>query len=466
MIILGTTGSALAEVLSAPPFSVRQALDQAHVPLEAVAIWVQPVDASAPTLAVNADVPMNPASVMKLVTAFAGFERLGPTYTWQTRISTSGTIRHGVLQGDLNIVGGGDPVLSYERIWKLLRRLRALGIDTIGGDIVLDASVLKLPHHDPDAFDGRGLRPYNSGPYGLLLHYNTLQLALFPGIDKNAGVTVASEPPLAGITIDNRLVTSGAACDVWYRDLEARLEPGPRLVLSGSLPASCGPRNWSAAPLPPEDFGKAMISGLWREIGGKLQGQVRTGTTPGIARTLLTDDSPPLAEVVHDMNKWSSNIIARQLLADLGSTDADRAQDMVAAGAAVAQAQLAAAGVQTAGLVIENGAGLSRSERVRADTLGQLLMAAWQRPWMAEFIAALPIAGEDGTARKRLTDSPARGRAHIKTGTINGVRAIAGYVLDHQGRRHVVVMLVNHAEAASSRAAQDALLEWVWAGSN
>ena len=446
------------------PSSVRQALDQARVPADAVGIWVQAVDSGTPALAINADQPMNPASVMKLVTAFTSLEHFGPSHTWQTRISSTGAVRNGVLQDDLYIVGGADPVLSYERAWKLLRRLRALGVDTITGDIVLDGSVLRLPAHDPDAFDGRGLRPYNSGPYGLLLHFNTLQLALFPGNGPNDAVTVASEPPLNGVVIDNRLQTSGASCGVWYRDLEARIEPGPRLILSGSLPASCGPRNWSAAPLPPEDFSTATIAGLWKEVGGQLQGQVRTGSAPREARTQLVDDSAPLAEIVRDMNKWSSNVIARQLLANLGSTNADGAPDMVAAGAQVATAQLAAAGVQTAGLVIENGAGLSRIERVRADTLGQLLIAAWQRPWMAEFIAALPIAGEDGTARKRLVGSPARGQAHIKTGTINGVRAIAGYVLDHDGRRHVVVMLVNHAEAASTRAAQDALLEWVWAG--
>ncbi|MCK9259939.1 MAG: D-alanyl-D-alanine carboxypeptidase/D-alanyl-D-alanine-endopeptidase [Azoarcus sp.] len=461
LLVAGFAHAAGAEAL---PASVRQALDQARVPVDAVGIWVQPVDAATPTLAINADQPMNPASVMKLVTAFTSLEYFGPSHTWQTRISSTGPVHNGVLQGNLYIVGGGDPVLAYERVWKLFRRLRALGVDTITGDIVLDGSVLRLPSHDPDAFDGRGLRPYNSGPYGLLLHFNTLQLALFPGTGPNDTVTVASEPPLSGIVIDNRLQTSGASCGVWYRDLEARLEPGPRLVLSGSLPASCGPRNWSAAPLPPEDFSVAMIAGLWKEVGGQLQGQVRSGPAPGEARTQLLDDSPALAEIVRDMNKWSSNVIARQLLANLGSSNADGAPDMVAAGAQVATAQLAAAGVQTSGLVIENGAGLSRIERVRADTLGQLLIAAWQRPWMAEFIAALPIAGEDGTARKRLIGSPARGQAHIKTGTINGVRAIAGYVLDHDGRRHVVVMLVNHAEAAGSRAAQDALLEWVWAG--
>ena len=110
------------------------------------------------------------------------------------------------------------------------------------------------------------------------------------------------------------------------------------------------------------------------------------------------------------------------------------------------------------------GSGLSRNERIRADSLGALLLAVWQRPWMPEFIAALPVAGLDGTARRRLGDSPARGQAHIKTGTLNGVRAMAGYLLDRKGQRHVVVMMVNHPDAAASAAAQDALLEWLWSG--
>jgi D-alanyl-D-alanine carboxypeptidase/D-alanyl-D-alanine-endopeptidase (penicillin-binding protein 4) len=327
--------------------------------------------------------------------------------------------------------------------------------------------VLRLPAHDPDAFDGRGLRPYNSGPYGLLMHYNTLQLALFPGHQANEAVTVVAEPALAGVLIDNRLHTSNAACDVWYRDLEATLEPGRRLVLSGSLPAACGPRTWSAAPLPPEEFGTALVATLWSELGGHLDGQVRNGIMPVGTRTLLTHDSPPLADIIRDMNKWSSNVIARQLLASLAATHpslAPETSDMVAEGARIALESLARVGLDTRALLIENGSGLSRIERVSADMLGHLLLLAWQRPWMPEYISALPIAGVDGTARRRLRDSAANGRAHIKTGSLNGVRAIAGYVLDRNGRRHAVVMMVNHAEAAASAAAQDALLEWVWAG--
>jgi len=448
------------------PPAVGQALARAGIPLADTAIWVQAVDADAPTLALNAGRPMNPASVMKLVTAFAALERLGPAHTWTTRIGAGGAIDRGVLHGNLYLTGGADPVLSYERLWKLLRRVRALGIDTIAGDIVLDGSALRLPAHDPFAFDGRGLRPYNSGPHGMLLHFNTLQLFLQPGTAAGAPVGMTSSPPIQGLAIDNRIVTEAGPCGVWHSRLDAALEvgaDGPRLVLLGGLPASCGPRAWAAAPLPPEAFAAAVVAALWSEVGGRLTGTVVHGTTPPAVTALVSDASPALAEVVREMNKWSSNVIARQLLASLGATDA-AALDMVAAGAMVATAQLAAAGIDTSGLVIENGSGLSRIERIRADSLGRLLLAAWQRPYMPEFIAALPMAGIDGTAQRRLSASPARGHAHIKTGTINEVRAMAGYVLDRHGRRHAVVMMVNHAKAADSQAAQDALLEWVWAG--
>ncbi|NMG74280.1 D-alanyl-D-alanine carboxypeptidase/D-alanyl-D-alanine endopeptidase [Aromatoleum diolicum] len=448
------------------PVAVRQALDAAHIPVADVSVWVQAVDSDAPQLQLNAGRPMNPASVMKLVTAFAALDRLGPAYTWSTRLATTGRVADGVLDGSLYLTGGADPMLSYERLWKLLRQVRTLGVTTIRGDIVLDGSALQLPPHDPAAFDGRALRPYNSGAYGLLMHFNTLQLRLLPASEAGQRVGLAASPALSGLEIDNRITTAAGACGVWYGNLDATLEAGPRgprLVLFGSLPASCGQRDWATAPLSPEQFGRALVASLWADVGGRVEGAVRSGTTPPDAAALLTETSPPLADVVREMNKWSSNVIARQLLASLGSS-VPGGLDMVAGGAEVARAQLDAAGITTAGLVIENGSGLSRIERVSARTLGEILIAAWRRPFMPEFMAALPIAGQDGTARGRLYDSPARGYAHVKTGSINGVRAFAGYVLDRHGRRHAVVMLVNHVEAGSSQAAQDALMEWVWAG--
>lgn len=459
LVAVATASGAWAGGL--PPM-VGAALSQAGIPISSVGIWVQAVDDGTATLSVNADMAMNPASVMKLVTAFVALERFGPAHTWETRIASRGEIHNGILDGDLQIIGSGDPFLGLERLWRLFRQVFALGIREVRGDIVLDASVLRLPPHDPASFDGKGLRPYNSGPHGLLLHFNTLNLTLLPG-EAGAGVDVIPSPPLAGLVIDNRITAAPGGCGVWYEKLDARLERRDRaqsLVLLGSMPSSCGRRDWSAAPLPPDAFAAALIEGLWAEIGGKLGGQVRYARALD-GKPLLTDTSIALADIVREMNKWSSNVIARQLIANLGADDRG-SLDMVASGIAVAKALLESVDIDTTGLVIENGSGLSRIERIRVDSLGKLLAIAWQRPFMPEFIAAMPIAGLDGTARRRLADSPARGQAHIKTGTINGVRAIAGYVLDRNNRRHVVVMIVNHPEAAASRAAQDALLEWVW----
>lgn len=464
VLLFAAFHSVLAQAVELPP-TVRQALDAARVPSTDVAIWVQPVDATKPTLQLNATRPMNPASVMKVVTAFVALEKLGPAHAWTTRIAMQGALRDGTLDGDLYITGSADPMLTNERLWKLMRQLRALGIDKVRGDIVLDGSALRLPPHDPGAFDGKPLRPYNSGASGILMHFNTLQLRLVPADAPGGTVAVAASPPLKGLALDNRLTTAPGPCGVWYGNLDAALEAGPqgpRLVLSGSMPTSCGQRDWAAAPLAPEQYGTALVAGLWQEAGGQLDGTVRAGSAPGDARTLLTDTSPTLAEVVREMNKWSSNVIARQLLANLGMATPG-ATDMVAGGAQAAREQLAADTIPIAGLAIENGSGLSRIERVTAQTLGEILLTAWRRPFMPEFIAALPIAGADGTARGRLYESPARGHAHIKTGSINGVKSFAGYVLDRDGRRHAVVMMVNHPDAAATQAAQDALLEWVWA---
>lgn len=464
LLLCSSFGSALATSLPAP---VVTALAQARISHDAVAIWVQPVDGTPPTLQFNAGTPFNPASVMKLVTAFASFEHFGPAYSWQTRLASTQPIEtSGDLNGDLYLIGSGDPLLDHPRLLTLLRRLRALGLQRVNGDLVLDASVLQLPAHDPAAFDGRGLRPYNSGPHGLLLNFNSLLFQLHPGRPQQA-VQAIAEPALTGLSVHNQIRSVAGPCQVWHRDLDARFDGiGNQLILSGSMPASCGARTWSAAPLPPPAYAEALVRSLWQELGGSVTGQVRHGKAPAQVKTLLSHDSPPLAEIVREMNKWSSNLIARQLIADLAVDGKPGSGDMVSTGVERAHALLTAAAIDTRGLVIENGAGLSRIARIRADSLGQLLIRAWQRPWMPEFIAALPIAGVDGTARRHLDRSPARGQAHLKTGTINGVRAIGGYVLDRHGRRQVVVMMINHPQAQDGGAALDALLEWVWAGAD
>jgi len=457
--LLASPLTALAEPWPAP---LDASLARAGIPRGAVAVLVQDVEVTPPVLAQRTQEPMNPASVMKLVTSFAALDRLGPAFAWKTRFVSRGDIRQHALHGDLHIVGGGDPRLSRERLWLALRDLRAQGVRRIDGDVVADRSLFRLPPHDPGLFDQRPLRPYNAGADALTVDYGAIRLRVQP---TPAGAGVSSEPLPVGLAIDNRLRRSPAAgCgDPTAQLVASRTETpaGVRLVLEGALPQGCTEAfDWNLAPLPPDRLFEGMFRAIWKELGGEIGGHFREGKAPPDARLLVETVSPTLPEVLRDMNKWSNNVIARGLLATLGA-QAEPDEDSIVAGARAAQRSLASNGVPTVGLVIENGAGLSRSERVTAATLGQMLQSAWRSRTMPELIASLPVAGVDGTARKRLAGSPAAGSAHVKTGTLDGVRSLAGYVLANSGRRYVVVLLVNHPNAGAAREVQDALLEWV-----
>ena len=202
---------------------------------------------------------------------------------------------------------------------------------------------------------------------------------------------------------------------------------------------------------------------LWEELGGTLRGGVRDGAAPSAARLLYTNESPALAEVVRDMNKFSNNVMARQLFLTLSAevtqqpARADRSTQVV-------QGWLTRKGLESPELVMENGSGLSRAERISAANMGRLLLAAYESPVMPEFIASMPLVAYDGTMKRRLKHESVAGQAHVKTGSLSDVRSLAGYVLDARGRRFAVVFIVNHPNAGATQGAQDALLNWVYAG--
>lgn len=449
--------------VAALPASVQAALQKAQLSPANVAIYTRAVGSTQPTIALNSDTPMNPASVMKIFTAFAALDAFGPAATWDTIARSDGELRDDGLHGNLYLQGSGDPLLDLKRLTVFFNRLHQLGIERIHGDIVLDNGALALPAHDPGAFDGRPLRPYNSGPDGLLVHFNTLGLLLIPGARANDPVTALPEPALAAPKLDNQIRTGAGGCGTWYGQLTAKLE-GDTLHLGGKLPAACGQRLWGLAPLSPSRYAAEAVRTLWSQTGGRLSGQVRHGDTPMNARRLLTETSPSLTEILREMNKWSSNLIARQLFALVGQQANPESTDAVASARDAMRAILARHGVDTRGFVIDNGAGLSRRARASARTIGETLFAAWRSPWMPEFTASLPIAGEDGTARRLTKNSSAQGHAHLKTGTIDNVRAMAGFVLDRHGQRHILVFLANAPNAHAALPVQNALIEWLHQG--
>lgn len=444
---------------TALPKPVRAALKEAGIPLSAVSVVVQQTGSRTPLVSVNAKQSMNPASAMKLLTTYAGLELLGPAYAWKTEAWLGGELKDGVLHGNLVLKGYGDPRLTLEQLWLWLRELRARGLREIRGDLVLDRSFFDLPPHDPAAFDNDPVRAYNVGPDALLLNFNTLRLRYLPD---GSGMKIISEPALDGITLDNRLAPQPApGCDNWDDTILVQPE-GDSVVLQGGYPGECGEREHRLSVIPHTRYVEALFRTLWQELGGTLQGKARDGNAGTGAQLFSTHYSAPLAEVIRDINKFSNNVMARQLFLTLGTASAAEGEPAnLEHSTRAVQDWLSGKRLNFPELVLENGAGLSRNERISALHLAQLLQSAAQSPLSAELAASLPILGVDGSVKKRLKESPSAGHAHLKTGTLEGVKTIAGYVRSHTGREWIVVFLINHPNAKFGQSAQDTLIEWV-----
>ncbi len=455
--------SACASLRPAPPAlpaELTQALQQAGIDGQSVALVVRPVAGeSALVIEHQAGQPFAPASLMKLVTSQAALELLGPGHLWQTRVHATGQLEEGRLTGDLIIEGGGDPRLAHEDLARTLRALRQMGLREIGGDLVIDRSLFQVAAADPGAFDGQPDRAYNAQPDALLLDAKALNLTLRPDGER---VLALSEPPLDGFAIRPPALSNGS-CGKLREQLQPALS-AQGMQFGGSYPDGCGETKlaFHLHTLDHVQFFGAVFRALWREQGGSLTGQVRERRVPDGSRQLLAWPSRPLAQVLVDINKQSNNAMARNLMLSLVAERGGKA----ATPAAAAERMLAwmvASGIPAQGAVIENGSGLSRAERLSAATLAAVLQRGWQQPTMPELLASLPVAGVDGTMVKRNGDSPVRGHAHIKTGSLAGVAGIAGYVSAKSGRRVTVVCLINHPNAYSARSAFETLLDWIYA---
>lgn len=452
------------------PAPVEQALQRAGIPTSAVGVYAHEIGALQPLLAVNAEVAMNPASVMKLVTTFAGLELLGPAYNWQTVIYANGELEAGVLTGDLVIKGYGDPKLDLENFWSLVYRLRQTGLQKITGDLVLDHSHYDIPREDPGAFDGQPYRTYNILPEALLINYRTTTLHLTPQPSSNS-VRVVVDPASDSLFLRNNLKLTRNRCGDWRHLLDAdiHLDHSSSQVivkLNGNYSLHCDKKSYPLGLHDSSMYTFDLFKRFWEQQGGEFHGNVVVDDeAPSGLLPLKVYESPPLAEIIRGINKYSNNIAARQLYLTLGTASATSRNPppaTLAKSELVIKQWLASRQLNFPELVIENGSGLSRKERISANHMGKLLLAAFQSPVMPEFIASMPIAAVDGTMRDRLTGTAVSGLAHMKTGALKNVRALAGYMLDQSGRRIAVVFFVNHDKAAAARVAMDKLVQWLY----
>lgn len=451
------TGVAFSQAL---PETVVASLERANLPPSSIGIDVREVGSGSPWISWQPHVPLNPASTMKLVTTQAALDVLGPGYTWKTQAYATGARKGDVLYGDLIIKGSGDPKLVLENFWLFLRQIRIRGIREIRGDVLLDRSAFESSSFDAALFDGEPLRSYNAGPDALLLNYKAITYRFVPDPD-NGRVRIMMDPPLAGHAVTAPKLVSGD-CGNWQKQLAAEFEV-TGTHFRGNYALACGERAWHVHPyhMTNNQFFGGVFRQVWQDLGGVFKGEVRDGVVTTEAYLVAEWRSAPLAEVVRDVNKYSNNVMARQMLLTM-AFEATRSPATPQLGAAVVQASLQRRGIQASELVIDNGSGLSRNARISADSLGRMLVSGFRSATMPEFIASMPVVGYDGTMKRRLTDAGVARSAHIKTGLLADVRAIAGYVLAASGRRYSVVFLINHSQAPAGWEAQDALLQWIY----
>ncbi len=469
--LLAAWTAALIPVLIAPPAlaqetlppAVVQALQAAGLPAAALAAAALPLGHDAPAWRWRADEPMQPASTMKLVTSVVALDRLGPDHRGHTELLSAAPLRRGVLRGDLVLKGGADPDLGVPQFWALLVDLRQQGVREIRGDLRLDRTRFRPARTDLGlpAFDESPEFAYNVIPDALLLAGDLLPLEL--RADRR-GVHASTVPPLPGLSITSRMGLSDLPCEDWDEDWQpasVRKRAGrTRIELHGAFPRGCTERT-RLQLIDRDELAERLFRTLWQGLGGRWTGRAREAAAPAGARVLAVHEARPWGEVLRSMNKRSDNALARLLFLELGV--AGMAEDPGATTAALAAREvrrwLAEHGIDDAGMVLDNGSGLSRSERITPWQMASLLAAAYAGPHAPDLMMSLPVAGVDGTLRRRLKDSPAAGWARLKTGTLRNVVALAGYLRDAQGRPWAVAMMVNHDDIKGARPVLDALVD-------
>ena len=444
------------------PAPVTQAIAAQRLPPSAVSFAIVDPDSGGLLSSQNPDRPRSPASTIKVVTTSVALDLLGPAYTWHTRASIRGTLDAGVLEGDLILQGGGDPYMTLERWWSFAHALRAKGLKTIRGDIVIDDTAFSLPAEDPGEFDGRPNRPYNLQPDALMVNFQSIEFRVVPDADAQRVDVVASPAPL-NLQIDNqvRLAAGRCAGRAARVDFKVASAHWDRVVFSGALSAHCAERSITRVLLQPTTYAFGTFAELWRELGGEILGKLRVEAAPADAQPLLSFDSLTLGEIVRLTNKYSSNLMARHLLLTIGEERYGGPATLEKGAAAVAQWSRDH-GLDNLSMRIDNGSGLSRTTQISALQMAQILSVAHRSPYAPEFLASLPLAGIDGTLRSRMKMSPG-GAVRLKTGHLDGVSGVAGYVTAGSGKTYVLVSLINHprADIGAGEPVHAALVSWM-----
>jgi D-alanyl-D-alanine carboxypeptidase/D-alanyl-D-alanine-endopeptidase (penicillin-binding protein 4) len=466
LLLIAITGiSDAAPGVSTLPQAVEHTMQALKLLQNDVSIYVRNARTHAVLLDINGNVSRSPASTMKVMTTYAALDLLGPAYTWKTRAFTRGVLRNGTLEGDLILVGGGDPYMTLERWWSFLNGLRQAGLKHINGDIVIDNSLFSSITQDRGDFDQQPFRTYNVLPDALLVNFQATIFHIDADTENNrAQITLDPQP--VGFKVRNELKLGAGRC-AGYNNGVVFDTPADgasdEVIVHGTFPAACGSYAISRAVMTAPSYTYGVFRTLWDQMGGTVSGKLRLGSMPADATLLYSYDSLTMGEIIRLVNKYSNNVMARHLLLTLAAEKIGP-HATVDSGRHVLTDWLHDHQIAINGTEIDNGSGLSREERTSAKTLAAVLQIAYDGPYLPEFAASLPLAATDGTLRHRFRTPAMQARLRMKTGRIDDVSSLAGYVYSSSGTPYIAVIIVNAsgAESGPGEQIQNAVVDWLF----
>lgn len=445
------------------PPSIRQKMNELALSDSEVSIWVKPINATAPLINHRADIPRVPASTQKLISTFMALDVLGGNHHWYTRIYQKGVVANGTLYGDIVIQGQGDPSLTHARLQALLEYLPYKGIRHIAGDIIIDNIAFQGVAGDVNAFDGQGIRAYNAQPNAFLVNFGTLEIDMLPSgqyrqtgqYDRfgepvlafvptdNSKLALQILPPLADFNAPKVLNATGGDCNSTpnFHLSETALVP------TGNAQTGCGRITQWLTFANGDAFAVKAVKGVWQKIDPQFKGVVRLrgiNEKLPLGLPIVSYPSRSLSAQIYDVNQHSNNVMTEQVALSLP----------LALGETVSTYPKTFAMINTwwskhfksTPPVMTKASGLCRDCYIKPNAMGEMLEFAYHHKEFATFRESLPIAGKTGTMAKlskRNPTNPAIGRAFIKTGTLDDVSSMAGYVYDSQNNAYVVVGMIN-----------------------
>ncbi|MEE9382300.1 MAG: D-alanyl-D-alanine carboxypeptidase/D-alanyl-D-alanine-endopeptidase [Nannocystaceae bacterium] len=408
----------------------------------------------------NGDTPLNPASNVKLVTSAAALSLLGPQHRYQTRVyAARDSVSDGVVKGDLFLKGEGDPHLVTAHLYAIARKLRGAGIRRVTGGIVVDST--RFDHDGlPPGFDQKNEFASYRAPTGATsVNFNTFVLQVQPAPTVDDSPLTQIFPPVTRVRVNNQATTAPGKRN--RISVAAAEKSGTlTLTLTGKLGVRARTARYRYPVADPSVYAGAVFRLTLGDAGIRVaRKRIRSGTVPRGSVPLATHNSDPLGEYLRSINKLSNNFMAEQLLRTLAPGEGATAQ------AALDQIRtyLTSIGMSGEGLHIGNGSGLYDNNRITTHQMTYLLatMAADFR-YAAEFMSSLSTMGIDGTAKSRLRGTTAAGWVRSKTGTLEGVSALSGYVGAPTARRFAFSFLLNDLgkrDTRRARALQDRVVE-------